>query len=134
MKPDGQINPVASLIQASLLFIALVCPCDLFSQAQMKMDNDSAFTHEMRGSMEVMHKDMLAASMTGDPDHDFITMMIPHHQGAIDMAKVVLLKRSRNSTIGSGNNRDSATGNRSHAPALDRIGIRRGSRRGPKHK
>ena len=29
--------------------------------------------------------------MTGDPDHDFSAMMIPHHAGAIDMAKAVLL-------------------------------------------
>jgi len=29
--------------------------------------------------------------MTGDPDHDFAAMMIPHHQGAIDMAKAELL-------------------------------------------
>lgn len=29
--------------------------------------------------------------MTGDPDHDFAVMMIPHHQGAVDMAKVFLL-------------------------------------------
>ena len=27
---------------------------------------------------------------TGDSDRDFVTMMIPHHQGAIDMAKVEL--------------------------------------------
>lgn len=27
---------------------------------------------------------------TGDPDKDFVTMMIPHHQGAVDMAKVQL--------------------------------------------
>src|SRR5262249_8235977 len=36
-------------------------------------------------------KDMMAAPMTGDPDHDFSAMMIPHHQGAVDMAKAVLL-------------------------------------------
>jgi len=34
---------------------------------------------------------MKAAPMTGDPDHDFAAMMIPHHQGAIDMAKAELL-------------------------------------------
>jgi uncharacterized protein (DUF305 family) len=39
--------------------------------------------------MEKMNKAMNAA-MSGDPDRDFATMMIPHHQGAIDMAKVQL--------------------------------------------
>lgn len=27
---------------------------------------------------------------TGDPDKDFVSMMMPHHQGAIDMARVEL--------------------------------------------
>ena len=27
---------------------------------------------------------------TGDVDHDFVEMMVPHHQGAIDMARAVL--------------------------------------------
>lgn len=39
--------------------------------------------------MERMNADMNAA-MSGDPDRDFVVMMIPHHQGAIDMAKVQL--------------------------------------------
>ncbi len=36
-----------------------------------------------------MHTDM-AIEFTGDADVDFIKGMIPHHQGAIDMARVVL--------------------------------------------
>lgn len=36
-----------------------------------------------------MHKDMSVA-LTGDADRDFLAGMIPHHQGAIDMAEVVL--------------------------------------------
>lgn len=36
-----------------------------------------------------MHAGMMAA-LTGDPDVDFAQGMIPHHQGAIDMAEIVL--------------------------------------------
>jgi uncharacterized protein (DUF305 family) len=36
-----------------------------------------------------MHEDMMV-EYTGNPDVDFLKSMIPHHQGAIDMAKIVL--------------------------------------------
>jgi uncharacterized protein (DUF305 family) len=32
----------------------------------------------------------MAKPMSGDADKDFVMMMLPHHQGAIDMAKVEL--------------------------------------------
>jgi uncharacterized protein (DUF305 family) len=38
---------------------------------------------------ERMHRDM-GAGYTGDADRDFARAMIPHHQGAIDMARVQL--------------------------------------------
>ena len=52
---------------------------------------DKTFGQLMGDAMSVMHKGMHNAPYTGEPDHDFVTMMIPHHQGAIDMAKSLLL-------------------------------------------
>ena len=39
--------------------------------------------HKMMAEMESLQP-------TGEADRDFVTMMIPHHQGAIDAAKVEL--------------------------------------------
>ncbi|WP_295224060.1 DUF305 domain-containing protein [uncultured Brevundimonas sp.] len=50
----------------------------------------SDFDQAMTEAMERMHRDM-AVAPTGDPDADFAAMMIPHHQGAIDMARAELL-------------------------------------------
>jgi uncharacterized protein (DUF305 family) len=36
-----------------------------------------------------MHEKM-GMPMSGDPDMDFANMMIPHHRGAIDMARIEL--------------------------------------------
>jgi uncharacterized protein (DUF305 family) len=43
-------------------------------------------------AMETMHHGMAMVKPTGDADVDFVQGMIPHHQGAIDMARVVLSK------------------------------------------
>ncbi len=55
------------------------------------VSTEKPFSELMHDSMAIMDQDMREAPMNGDPDHDFVTMMIPHHQGAIDMAKVLLL-------------------------------------------
>ncbi len=52
---------------------------------------DKSFQRLMDEAMSSMDRGMENAAMTGDPDHDFAAMMIPHHQGAIDMAKAELL-------------------------------------------
>jgi uncharacterized protein (DUF305 family) len=50
-----------------------------------------AFRAGMETGMARMMKDMHAPGYTGDPDQDFLAMMIPHHQGAVDMAKQLLV-------------------------------------------
>ena len=50
---------------------------------------EAASTVAYKAAMDKMHKDMMV-DYTGDADIDFMRGMIPHHQGAVDMAKIVL--------------------------------------------
>ncbi len=50
---------------------------------------DSPSTRAYKAANDRMHKGM-DLKFTGDADRDFAAGMIPHHQGAIDMAKTVL--------------------------------------------
>lgn len=49
-----------------------------------------SFASEMDEAMARMMADMHAARPTGRPDVDFLAMMIPHHAGAVEMARAVL--------------------------------------------
>ncbi|THD82787.1 DUF305 domain-containing protein [Aliigemmobacter aestuarii] len=68
--------------------------------AAQTMDHSAHSGHTMTGDetastvafMEAnakMHEDM-AIEFTGNADVDFIKGMIPHHEGAVDMARIVL--------------------------------------------
>src|SRR5215831_13821659 len=46
---------------------------------------ESEFAAQMMRAMERMDAGMMAAKPTGNPDRDFAAMMIPHHQGAIEL-------------------------------------------------
>jgi uncharacterized protein (DUF305 family) len=46
---------------------------------------------ELMGSMDKMHAAMASVKPSGDSDVDFVGLMLPHHQGAVDMAKTELL-------------------------------------------
>lgn len=61
----------------------------LMALPALAQDHHSGAAQENRAAMQKMHKVMME-KMSGDADKDFVTMMIPHHQGAIDMARVEL--------------------------------------------
>ncbi len=48
------------------------------------------FSDDLMKPMNDMMDRMSKMKMTGDFDHDFATMMIEHHQGAIDMSQMLL--------------------------------------------
>ena len=57
----------------------------------------ASFMAENEAAMNKMMSDM-AIKPSGDADRDFVAMMVPHHQGAIDMALAVL-RHGRNPQI-----------------------------------
>jgi hypothetical protein len=59
--------------------------------------NEAPFLAENAAAMDRMMADM-EVKPTGDVDADFVAMMVPHHQGAIDMALAVL-RHGRNEQI-----------------------------------
>jgi len=58
-------------------------------QDMMPSPNDPASTKDFKAAdMKMMHD--MSVPYTGNADVDFRTHMIPHHQGAVEMAKVAL--------------------------------------------
>ena len=46
---------------------------------------------DLRRSMRSMHDVMSSIRSTGNDDEDFVRLMLPHHQAALDMARVELM-------------------------------------------
>lgn len=49
------------------------------------------FVREMDAAMKKMMDEMHKPGYSGNADVDFLAMMIPHHQGAVDMARLALI-------------------------------------------
>ena len=49
-------------------------------------------TEAYMAAMDTMMSGMDAVTYTGDADADFLLMMIPHHQSAVDMSRALLVE------------------------------------------
>jgi uncharacterized protein (DUF305 family) len=81
----------------ALLLSAVIAPQSAVAQHdshQAAATNDSPkdeeFARALTAGMDKMHREM-ATSRTGNPDVDFLASMIPHHAGAVEMARLVLI-------------------------------------------
>ena len=89
-------------LHSFLYFLAAVLLATVSARAQAPYKHElAAQSHPSLTASEVSFEEMMHEAMTrmdngmaaghsGDPDRDFAAMMIPHHQGAIDMAKAEL--------------------------------------------
>jgi uncharacterized protein (DUF305 family) len=82
------------LSSSRLLVFVLVMSCNASPGAPAghvhpASASEESFEASMRTAMARMDQGM-SVVCTHDPDHDFAAMMVPHHQGAVDMALVEL--------------------------------------------
>jgi hypothetical protein len=91
-----------ALFGGRLLFAFFSPPFVLAHEAhppaqQAQTTDETSFLAENETAMNKMMADM-EAKPTGDIDRDFVAMMAPHHQGAIDMA-VIELRYGKNEAL-----------------------------------
>jgi uncharacterized protein (DUF305 family) len=92
------------LLGACVLIAVLALPLAIAHEAHQGSQqsvaasgDEGAFLLENEAAMTRMMNNM-AAKPTGDIDRDFVAMMVPHHQGAIDMA-VIELRYGKNEQL-----------------------------------
>ena len=82
----AQMTSPMPMASAGMMHPASHGQCSSLRSAMMSKMHSPA-DRSMMNSMMGMHDSMMHAQMTGNADHDFLAMMIPHHEAAVQMAK-----------------------------------------------
>ena len=86
------MTPKHLTLAAAVLGVAalpLLAETEMDHSGHMMTGAESASTLAYMEANMAMHEGM-AIAFTGDADVDFVAGMIPHHQGAVEMARIVL--------------------------------------------
>jgi uncharacterized protein (DUF305 family) len=83
-----KISPVARNTQAPTTDVP---PSATASLQVANMGTADPDWSDLNAAMERMHTATASVESSGNSDRDFVRLMLPHHQAAIDMAKAQLL-------------------------------------------
>ncbi len=84
------MTPISTPTRRTALLAALLAMGTAHAMAQVPAaQSEAPFLSENTTVMDKMMRDM-DVKTTGDIDRDFVAMMVPHHQGAVDMAQTYL--------------------------------------------
>ncbi|WP_246169350.1 DUF305 domain-containing protein [Rudanella paleaurantiibacter] len=84
-----KINPFYGVALSVALYIA---------QPAVAQTGQTSVNNAMMKSMQSGMNKMMGMKMTGDPDHDFASMMRMHHQSAVEMADLQL-RQGKNARV-----------------------------------
>jgi uncharacterized protein (DUF305 family) len=81
------INAQKKEIEELRTMIASHKPTTKKKEEHSASGHDAGGHSELMDAMNKMMEEMKSMKMTGNADKDFVTMMIPHHKSAVDMAE-----------------------------------------------
>lgn len=84
------MRPRSLLLMALILSVFTFSASQLVSQVHAHHTEDTSWS-ELVLSMDRMHSTMMSVNPANNSDTDFVKLMLPHHQGAVDMAKAEIV-------------------------------------------
>jgi len=94
LKKGGIVMDRKNMLKLGITAVVLAFMGGLATSAK-HMTMDDARTQDQNGSelmksMKAMHAAMGTAQRSGNDDEDFVNLMLPHHEAAVEMAKAEL--------------------------------------------